>query len=78
MVRVSTQARCLAKSDAARRALAGYWRIIDPGSAIIRRVRLGAIVARASARTHRTGTGRRLAPASSSSIWVMFSATKWS
>ena len=47
MVRVSTETRCLANSDAARRTLAGYWRIIYPGSAIIRRVWLDAIIDRA-------------------------------
>lgn len=48
VVRVSTETRCLANGDAARRTFAGYWRIIYPGSAIIRRVWLDAIVARAS------------------------------
>ena len=47
MVRVSTETRCLANGDAARRTFAGYWRIIYPGSAIIRRVWLDAIVDRA-------------------------------
>jgi hypothetical protein len=47
MVLVSTETRCLANGDAARRTFAGYWRIIYPGSAIIRRVWLDAIVARA-------------------------------
>jgi hypothetical protein len=47
VVRVSTVTRCLANGDEARRTFAGYWRIIYPGSAIIRRVWLNAIVARA-------------------------------
>jgi hypothetical protein len=47
VVRVSTETRCLAHGDEARRTFAGYWRIIYPGSAIIRRVWLDAIVARA-------------------------------
>ena len=46
-VRVSTETRCLANGDEARRTFAGYWRIIYPGSAIIRRVWLDAIIARA-------------------------------
>jgi hypothetical protein len=47
VVRVSTETRCLANGDAALRTFAGYWRLIYPGSAIIRRVWLDAIVARA-------------------------------
>lgn len=46
-VRLSTETRCLANGDDARRAFARYWRIIYPGSAIIRRVWLDAIIARA-------------------------------
>jgi hypothetical protein len=55
VVRVSTETRSLANDDAARRTFARYWRIIYPGSAIIRRVWLDAIVARAE-RIARTGT----------------------
>ncbi len=47
VVRVSTETRSLANSDEARRLFARYWRIIYPGSSIIRRVWLDAIVARA-------------------------------
>jgi hypothetical protein len=47
VVRVSTETRSLANGDAARRLFARYWRIIYPGSAIIRRVWLDAIIARA-------------------------------
>ena len=47
VVRVSTETRCLANGDAARRTFAGHWRFIYPGSAIIRRVWLDAIVDRA-------------------------------
>ena len=47
VVRVSTETRSLANDDAARRVFARYWRIIYPGSSIIRRVWLDAIVARA-------------------------------
>lgn len=47
VVRLSTETRCLANGDEARRTFAGYWRIIYPGSAIIRRVWLDAIAARA-------------------------------
>jgi hypothetical protein len=47
VVRLSTETRCLANGDAARRTFARYWRIIYPGSAIIRRVWLDAIIARA-------------------------------
>ncbi len=54
-VRISSETRCLANGDEARRAFARYWRIIYPGSAIIRRVWLDAIVARAErdAEAHR-------------------------
>jgi hypothetical protein len=47
VVRVSSETRCLANGDEARRTFARYWRIIYPGSAIIRRVWLDAIIARA-------------------------------
>ncbi len=47
VVRVSTETRCLANGDEARRTFARYWRIIYPGSAIIRGVWLDAIIARA-------------------------------
>jgi len=47
VVRISTETRCLANGDEARRTSARYWRIIYPGSAIIRRVWLDAIIARA-------------------------------
>ncbi len=47
-VRISTETRCLANGDEARRTFARYWRIIYPGSAIIRRVWLDAIAARAA------------------------------
>ena len=46
-VRLSTETRCLANGDDARRTFARYWRIIYPGSSIIRRVWLDAIIARA-------------------------------
>ena len=46
-IRLSTETRCLANGDEARRTFARYWRIIYPGSAIIRRVWLDAIIARA-------------------------------
>lgn len=48
VVRVSTETRCLANGDEARRTFAGYWRLIYPGSAIIRRVWLDATVDRAA------------------------------
>ena len=47
VLRVSTETRSLANDEAARRAFARYWRIIYPGSSIIRRVWLDAITARA-------------------------------
>lgn len=55
VVRVSTETRSLANDDAARRVFARYWRIIYPGSSIIRRVWLDAIIARAE-RNARAGT----------------------
>ncbi|MBN1610049.1 MAG: hypothetical protein JW940_25710, partial [Polyangiaceae bacterium] len=47
VVRVSTETRILGNDPEARRVFARYWRLIYPGSAIIRRVWLDAIVARA-------------------------------
>jgi hypothetical protein len=41
--RVSTETRVFATSDAARRRFAMYWRVIYPGSALIRRMWLRAI-----------------------------------
>jgi len=45
--RVSTETRALGNDPQARRVFARYWRVIYPGSAIIRKVWLDAIVARA-------------------------------
>ncbi len=42
-VRLSTETRVLALDSTARRQFAGYWRVILPGSAIIRRMWLEAI-----------------------------------
>jgi len=47
--RLSTETRVYANSDAARRQFAVYWRIIHPGSDIIRRSWLQAIKKRAEA-----------------------------
>jgi hypothetical protein len=46
---VSTETRVFADSDAARRRFAAYWRVIYPGSALIRRMWLRAIKRRAEA-----------------------------
>jgi hypothetical protein len=46
--RVSTETRVFATSDAARRRFAMYWRVIYPGSALIRRMWLRAIDRRAT------------------------------
>lgn len=46
-VRLSTETRILGTDQGARRAFARYWRLIYPGSAIIRRVWLDVIVRRA-------------------------------
>jgi len=48
--RVTTETRTLGNDPRARRVFARYWRIIYPGSAIIRRVWLDAIIARAELR----------------------------
>ena len=53
--RVSTETRVYANSDATRRRFAVYWRMIYPGSAIIRRMWLRAVKQRAE------GRGRRAA-----------------
>jgi len=45
---VSTETRVFASSPAARRRFAAYWRLIYPGSAIIRRAWLSAIRRRAT------------------------------
>jgi hypothetical protein len=47
--RVTTETRILALDDEARRKFGAYWRLIYPGSAIIRRSWLAAIKARAEA-----------------------------
>ena len=44
---VSTETRVFASSPSARRRFAAYWRVIYPGSAIIRRMWLRAIEKRA-------------------------------
>jgi hypothetical protein len=44
---VTTETRVFAKSDGARRRFAAYWRVIYPGSALIRRMWLRAIKRRA-------------------------------
>ncbi len=46
---VATETRVFANSPGARRAFAAYWRVIYPGSAIIRRMWLRAIERRATA-----------------------------
>ncbi len=46
-VRLSTETRVLALGSSARRSFAIYWRLIYPGSALIRRMWLGAIRRRA-------------------------------
>jgi len=46
--RVSTETRVFANSAAARRRFAAYWRVIYPGSALIRRMMLRAIERRAT------------------------------
>jgi len=45
---VSTETRVFANSPAARRRFAAYWRVIYPGSALIRRMMLRAIQRRAT------------------------------
>jgi hypothetical protein len=47
--RVSTETRVFATDDASRRRFAAYWRLIHPGSALIRRMWLRAIRLRAEA-----------------------------
>lgn len=47
---VSTETRVFANSSSARRRFAAYWRVIYPGSAIIRRMWLQAIQRRATSR----------------------------
>ena len=47
VVRVSTETRARGNDTAAQRTFARYWRVVYPGSAIIRRVWLDAIVAKA-------------------------------
>jgi hypothetical protein len=47
VVRVSTETRILGNDADAHRAFTRYWRLIYPGSAIIRQVWLDAIIARA-------------------------------
>jgi hypothetical protein len=49
--RVTTETRVYANSDSARRRFAAYWRVIYPGSALIRRMWLRAIERRATSGT---------------------------
>ncbi len=44
---VTTETRVFATDDSARRRFAAYWRVIYPGSALIRRMWLRAIQRRA-------------------------------
>lgn len=48
---VTTETRVFATDDGARRRFAAYWRVIYPGSALIRRMWLRAIVNRAEAQS---------------------------
>jgi hypothetical protein len=48
VARLTTETRVLAADDSARRSFLRYWRVIHPGSALIRRVWLRAIRARAA------------------------------
>ena len=56
---VSTETRVFANSPAARRRFAAYWRVIYPGSAIIRRMWLRAIRQRATAAEAPAARARR-------------------
>lgn len=47
--RITTETRVCANSSGPRRRFAAYWRVIYPGSAIIRRMWLRAIARRANA-----------------------------
>jgi hypothetical protein len=49
--RITTETRIVGTDDHARRTFARYWRVIYPGSAIIRRAWLDAIVAKAECGT---------------------------
>jgi hypothetical protein len=53
---VTTETRVYATDAAARRRFAAYWRVIYPGSALIRRMWLRAIKRRAEARGSQGGT----------------------
>lgn len=53
--RISTETRVLATDDAATRTMARYWRVIYPGSGIIRRMWLNAVRRRAEAGPPRSG-----------------------
>ena len=55
--RVTTETRVYATDAKSRRIFARYWRVIYPGSALIRRMWLRAIRERAEARAPRTATG---------------------
>jgi hypothetical protein len=55
VLRVSTETRTLGNDAETRRVFARYWRVIYPGSAVIRRVWLEAIIARAERRSPRAG-----------------------
>jgi hypothetical protein len=61
-VDLSTETRVFGTSDEARRRFAAYWRVILPGSALIRRGWLRAVRARAE-KAPVPGADQRLAPA---------------
>lgn len=48
-VKITTETRILGNDPASRKSFTWYWRLIYPGSAIIRRLMLDAVVARAEA-----------------------------
>ena len=55
---VTTETRVYANSASARRRFAAYWRVIYPGSALIRRMWLRAIARRASRRVDESSSRR--------------------
>jgi hypothetical protein len=56
---VSTETRVFANNPSARRRFAVYWRVIYPGSAIIRRMWLRAVERRATLSAHPPAAGER-------------------
>jgi hypothetical protein len=72
---ITTETRIYATDASARRRFAGYWRVIYPGSALIRRMWLRAIARRAETLATRSA-GRVETATQSRRLWFALSRSK--